>query len=122
MLKTIVFLFPNLTGHLNPTLQIAAEHKEVGDKVFYAGTFDVIPFTKKHGYDFYSLNSLPFATGFEDAIHEDKKEKWLESLLDRYSDKSYKQRKADINGLINELNPDLIFLECVLEFKHFALK
>lgn len=106
-----VFLFPNLTGHLNPTLQIAKEQSESGNKVYYASTMDMMPFAKKHGYEFYALNSLPFAMGMEDALHDTKKEKWLESLLDRYSDKSYRQRKADISRLVKELDPEVIFLD-----------
>jgi UDP:flavonoid glycosyltransferase YjiC (YdhE family) len=111
MTKTVVFLFPNLTGHLNPTLQIAKEYFSKGYKVIYASTMDVMPFAKKHSYDFYAMNSLAFGTGMEDAIHDSKKEKWLESLIDRHSDKSYKQRKLDIEKLILEVNPEWIFLD-----------
>jgi len=110
-METTVFLFPNLTGHLNPTLQIAKEHSQKGNKVYYASTIDVLPFSKKHGFEHYSLNSLPFATGMEDAIHDAKKEKWLESLIDRHTDKSYKERKKDIERLIKDLDPKWIFLD-----------
>jgi UDP:flavonoid glycosyltransferase YjiC (YdhE family) len=110
-MSNTVFLFPNLTGHLNPTLQIAKEQSESGNKVYYASSMDTMPFAKKHGYEFFAMNSLPFAIGMEDALHDTKKEKWLESLMDRHSGKSYKLRKADIERLVNELDPAVIFLD-----------
>jgi len=110
-MKTAVFLFTNLTGHLNPTIKLAQYHQKQGYQAYYCGLSDLLPFTHKHNFGFYLLNSLPFATGFDDILNDNQNEKWLESLLDRYTDKLYKLRKNDITRLVNELNPDLIFLD-----------
>jgi zeaxanthin glucosyltransferase len=110
-MKTAVFLFTNLTGHLNPTIKLAQYYEKQGYNAFYCGLPDLLPFTRKNNFKFYLLNSLPFATGFDDILHDKQNEKWLESLLDRHTDKLYKLRKKDIAKLVNELNPDLIFLD-----------
>lgn len=110
-MQTVIFLFPGLTGHLNPTAKIAQHYKSSGWSVFYCGTPDLMPFTQKQGFQFYALNSLPFASGFDDILHDKQKEKWLESLLDRHTDKLYNLRKANIENLVSDLNPDLIFLD-----------
>jgi UDP:flavonoid glycosyltransferase YjiC (YdhE family) len=104
-------LFTNLTGHLNPTIKLAKYYQNKGYRIYYCGLSDLLPFTHKHNFSFYLLNSLPFATGFDDILHDKQSEKWLESLFDRYTDKLYKLRKNDISRLVNELNPDLIFLD-----------
>jgi zeaxanthin glucosyltransferase len=110
-MKTAVFLFTNLTGHLNPTIKLAQYYQKQGYRTYYCGLSDLLTFTHKHNFSFYLLNSLPFATGFDEILHDKQSEKWLESLLDRHTDKLYKLRKKDITNLINELNPDLIFLD-----------
>jgi zeaxanthin glucosyltransferase len=110
-MQTVIFLAPGLTGHLNPTATLAKHYAGSGCSVFYCGTPDLMLFTQKQGFQFYALNSLPFASGFDDILHDSQKEKWLESLLDRHADKLYKLRKSAIEKLINDLNPDLIFLD-----------
>lgn len=110
-MQTAIFLFSNLTGHLNPTIKLADFYKKEGFNIFYCGLTDLIPFTQKHDFNHYALQSLTFASGFDDLLHENQNEKWLESLVDRYTDNLYKLRKNDLEKLINDLNPDLIFLD-----------
>jgi UDP:flavonoid glycosyltransferase YjiC (YdhE family) len=110
-MNNVVFLFPNLTGHLNPSLGTAREFESKGFTVYYASTPDTLPFARKHGFDFHPLNSLPFAVGMDDLLHQNKKEKWLESLIDRHTDKTYRQRKADLEKMMETLNPAWIFLD-----------
>lgn len=110
-MKTVAFLCQNLTGHLNPTVKLAQYYQKEGFEIFYGSTHDTLAFTQKNGFNFYPLNSLPFATGLEDILHENQQEKWLESLVDRHTDKLYNLRKKEIERLIEDLNPDLIFLD-----------
>ena len=110
-MKSVVFLFPNLAGHLNPTILLSREFQNRGFKVYYAGLIDLIPFTRANNFEFYPLNVLPFAIGFDSIVHHGKKEKWLESLLDRFSNKRFDQRKVQIEKLFQDINPDWIFLD-----------
>lgn len=110
-MKTVVFLCQNLAGHLNPTLLIAKEFQKRGFKVYYAGLVDLIQFTNTNCFEYYPLNSLPYAVGFDSIIHQGKREKWLESLIDRFSNKRFKHRKTEIEKLFQEINPDWIFLD-----------
>lgn len=110
-MKTVVFLCQNLVGHLNPTLLLAKEFQNRGFKVYYAGLVDLIHFTNTNGFEYYPLNSLPYAVGFESIIHHGKREKWLESLIDRFSNKRFKHRKTEIEMLFQEIDPDWIFLD-----------
>ncbi len=110
-MQTVLFLFPALMGHLNPTIKLAKHYVTEGFSVYYGGTPELVGFTQKHGFQFHAMNSISFALGLEDILHEDKKEKWLESLVDRHTNKLYKLRKKDIEGLIKTVNPDLIFLD-----------
>jgi UDP:flavonoid glycosyltransferase YjiC (YdhE family) len=119
-MKKVVFLFPNLAGHLNPSIQIAESYKRNDFCVYYACTSDIIPFVKKNGFEYYELNSVPFASSYDDVLNENKKEKWLEILIDRFSDKIYKQRKHDIEKMLVELEPECIFLD-EFNFSDFIL-
>lgn len=110
-MKTAIFLFPALTGHLNPTLKLAQFYKIEGYDVYYCGTHDMVRFAQKYDFQFHAMNSVPFAVGLEDILHQEKKGKWLESLVDRHSDKLYDLRKKEIENLIKTVNPDLIFLD-----------
>jgi len=110
-MKTAIFLFPALSGHLNPTVKLAQFYKKKGYDIYYCGSRDMLRFTHKNEFNFYSIDSLPFAVGFDDIVHENHEEKWLENLVDRYTDNLYNLRKKDIIRLVNELNPDLIFLD-----------
>lgn len=110
-MKTVIFLFPALTGHLNPTIKLAQFYKKEGYNVYYCGTHEMVGFTQKHSFEFHAMNSMAFALGFEDLLHDNKKEKWLEILVDRHSNKLYNLRKKEIENLIKTVNPDLIFLD-----------
>jgi UDP:flavonoid glycosyltransferase YjiC (YdhE family) len=92
-MQTVLFLFPALMGHLNPTIKLAKHYVTEGFSVYYGGTPELVGFTQKHGFQFHAMNSISFALGLEDILHEDKKEKWLESLVDRHTNKLYKLRK-----------------------------
>ena len=110
-MKTVVFLCQNLAGHLKPTILLAKEFQNRGFKVYYAGLVDLIHFTNTNCFEYYPLNSLPYAVGFDSIIHHGKREKWLESLIDRFSNKRYKHRKIEIEKLFQEIDPDWIFLD-----------
>lgn len=108
-MPNVIFLFPNVTGHINRVIKIAKGYQDEGNKVYFASTMDLLPFTKTHGFEHYPLNSLPFALGFEDHIH--KEQKYLESLLDRFKGTLLKTRRIDIQRMLAELNPSIIFLD-----------
>jgi zeaxanthin glucosyltransferase len=110
-MKTIIFLCQNLTGHLNPTIGFAKKYLAEGNSVYYGSTHDTIAFTQRHGFKLHPMNSIPFATGVDTLIHEKSKDSWLESLIDRFTDKHYKIRKKDLEEMLEELNPDIIFLD-----------
>ncbi len=110
-MKTVIFLCQNLTGHLNPTIGFAKKYLAEGNSVYYGSTHDTIAFTQKYGFKLHPMNSIPFATGVDTLIHEKSKDSWLESLIDRFTDKHYKIRKKDLEKMLEELNPDIIFLD-----------
>jgi zeaxanthin glucosyltransferase len=107
----IIFLCQNLTGHLNPTIGFAKKYIAEGNTVYYGSTHDTIAFTQKHGFKLHPMNSLPFATGIDTFLHEKSKDSWLESLIDRFTDKHYKIRKRDLEEMLEEINPDIIFID-----------
>lgn len=107
----IIFLCQNLTGHLNPTIGFAKKYLAEGNKVYYGSTPDTLAFTQKNGFKLHPMNSMPFATGVDSLIHESSKNSWLESLIDRFTDKYYKIRKKDLEEMLEEINPDIIFLD-----------
>lgn len=110
-MKTAVFLFPNLAGHLNPTIQIAKQMQKLELEVYYCGTIDLLAFSRKNGFKHYNLSSIPFASGMDGMIDGDRQDKWLESLVDRFTNRIYKTRKEDINRLVHSLKPDVVFLD-----------
>ncbi|PWJ59647.1 UDP:flavonoid glycosyltransferase YjiC (YdhE family) [Dyadobacter jejuensis] len=109
--KSVVFVFPNLAGHLNRTIKLAYEYQQKGYVAYYAGLHIMMPFVRKYNFEFYALSTLPFATGIEELIHEDKEERWLESLLDRFSGKLFHSRHQDLQRMLAELKPSIIFLD-----------
>ena len=54
-MQTAIFLFSNLTGHLNPTIKLADFYKKEGFNIFYCGLTDLIIFTQKHDFNHYSF-------------------------------------------------------------------
>jgi zeaxanthin glucosyltransferase len=119
-MKTVAFLFPTLTGHLNPTISIAKTLEQFGFEVYYCGMPDLASFTNKNGVKHYSLNSIPFAMGMDGMIDGERKDKWLESLVDRFTDRIYKSRKKDIENLVKNLKPDIVFFD-EFNFSDFML-
>jgi UDP:flavonoid glycosyltransferase YjiC (YdhE family) len=100
-MQTVLFLFPALMGHLNPTIKLAKHYVTEGFSVYYGGTPELVGFTQKHGFQFHAMNSISFALGLEDILHEDKKENgwkvWLIDIPINYISSEKRYRRSDKN-------------------------
>ena len=120
MTTNAVFIFPTLTGHLNRTIRLAKFLQKLGIVVYFAGDYNLRTFTVQHGFEFYLLNTLPFGIGTEYWLHKDKAEGWLESIIDRFTDKQFNLRKEDLAVMMKSLNPSHIFVD-VFYYSDFIL-
>ena len=112
-MQVALFLIPNLQGHLNPTSLLAKQLIKKSWHVCYVGNPEIAKFTVKHQFKLLLLLSSPFllsnnfdnTTGFR---------KWLYKLnfYWKKNDEDFNRRKNDLENLISQLHPELIFLDC----------
>ncbi|SFF09105.1 glycosyltransferase [Thermoflexibacter ruber] len=106
----------NSYSHLNAVFAIAKIIKNLdNDAVFISSKYN-----KNHienqGFTFKNLLSLPFAMSFEADLtqHEQKSSAYLDNLINRLSFRIYQDRKKKLEALIEEIKPNVIFLDSFL--------
>ena len=120
MQKNVVFIYSSAHGHLAKSLMISRFYQSKGYAVHYYifgknnvfETQTTVPITRMYARPFGINNET-----FSDASPPIQLSWWRE-LLTRHSGKHYRKRKAEIEQLIAEINPTLIFLDefCATDF------
>ncbi|UTA68758.1 glycosyltransferase [Emticicia sp. 21SJ11W-3] len=116
--RKAVFIMPMLFGHLNPTITMANALGKHGYKVFYAGSKQLVRFTLKNNFKLYLLETIAVNRYSLAPENKSRLSKWLVTMRNNYLEDAYHRRKADLKKLIEELNPDVVFLDefCSLDF------
>ena len=114
----IVFIMPMLFGHLNPTISFANVFIKQGHSVHYAGSKQLIRFTLKHNFKLFELQTLPVNKYTARPKDENAFKKWVSTIQNNELLNIYIERKADLKRLVDEINPNLVFLDefCFLDF------
>ena len=120
MQKNVVFIYSSAHGHLAKSLMISRFYQSKGYAVHYYifgknnlfETQTTVPITRMYARPFGINNET-----FSDASPPIQLSWWRE-LLTRHSGKHYRKRKAEIEQLIAETDPTLIFLDefCATDF------
>lgn len=111
-MKRIIILAYHGTGHFNACFGLAkalqAEHE-----VWFAGMEFFQKYVEAQGFYYYPLQTLPFGLGFETWVNKTAKSKhlYLHTLRDRWTNRLYKQRAAELAELLHALSPDIILID-----------
>ncbi|KAA9355161.1 glycosyltransferase family 1 protein [Larkinella humicola] len=110
---TALFFMVPAYGHLNLTFKLARQLQSDGYQIVYGylGKPELAQQIHRQGFAVHWLQSLPFGIGVEEATHKEKSESYLESLLDRFTDKTFRARSADLQRTVEALKPALIFVD-----------
>lgn len=109
----VVFLHYHGTGHINPCLPLAQILRHNLYDVHFAGVEFFHRYVTAQGFPHYVLKSVPFGLGFETWANtiDRKKNIYLATLRDRVTDKLYALRETSLVKMIQDLDPDVIFLD-----------
>ena len=102
------------SGHLNPSIKLAKYLKNKGYEVVFGGDENVLKFTKQYDFLFTKIISFPFGINLDSVLHKNSKERWLEGLIDRWTDRLYKTRETELVKIVKELRPTHIFIDAFL--------
>ena len=110
---TALFLMAPAYGHLNPSFRVASQLRASGYRVVYAcdGQLELLRHIAKQGFAINPVQSYPFGVGIDETLNADRAESYLETLLDRFTGQSRASRTADLQRLLTELRPSLIFID-----------
>ncbi len=110
---TALFLIPAAYGHLNRSFLVARQLKEQGYHVVYGylGPPEMAKLIYQQGFAVQWLQTYPFGVGMDEVINEQKQESYLETLIDRFTNRTFHERTADLNRLMSEVKPNLIVLD-----------
>lgn len=113
---TALFLVPSAQGHLNRSFLVARQLKDQGYQVVYGylGLPEMAKLIYQQGFAVQWLQSHPFGVGLDEVINEQKAESYLETLIDRFTNRTFHERTADLTRVIRELKPSLIVLDVFL--------
>ncbi len=109
---------PMLWGHLNPTITMAKTLAQQGYSVFYAGIKPLVRFTVKNNFRLYILDNAYVNKPHLNPENKSGLGKWLATTRHNYLEEAYQLRKADLKKLVEELNPEVVFLDefCFFDF------
>lgn len=109
----IVYLFYHGIGHINAFIGAAKTLQTNNYDMHFAGLEYFRREVQLQGFHFYSLNALPFGQGLEEwkNIQEKKDLPWLQGIMDRISDRLYKEREVALFWMLQELKPDILMID-----------
>ncbi len=110
-----------LYGHLNPTIKLAKNLLHQNFEVIYGGNHELLSFTKQQGFEYVPIFSIPLGINMEDLQHQSSKNRWLESLIDRWTGKLFTERKTELEKTVLQLRPTHIFIDAFLSTDFVAL-
>lgn len=112
-MQRVVFLIYHGMSHFNACFRMARLLKENYDVIF-AGFRFFQSHVKAQGFSYHSLKTVPFGLGFEhwvNATLEKKKNAYWHSLKDRWSNRLYHLRDAELHEMITALRPDYLLID-----------
>jgi len=101
-------------GHLNASFGLARILTQHNYAVVYALPFDMHAHVLQQGFECFSLSGLPFGINGEetlDYLAKNQRVKYFDSLIDRFYDTIYNNRKTAIERLMHQTKPDLVLLD-----------
>lgn len=122
MKPCVIFLMYHGQGHFNPCFRLAKILEQEYDVVF-AGYRYFQNYVKGQGFNYYPLSTVPFGLGFEPWMNaiEKKKNIYWSTLKDRWNDRLYNLRKAELYQLLNDKNPAYLFIDSAQSTDFIAL-
>lgn len=112
MKPCVVFLIYHGQGHFNPCFRLA-KILQAENEVVFAGYSYFKNYVEGQGFRYYALQTVPFGLGFEPWFNslEKKKNLYWHTLKDRWSDRLYTLRETELHRLLNEINPEYLFID-----------
>lgn len=111
-MKRIVFLIYHGLGHFNACFRVARVLQEKYE-VHFAGVEYFEKYVTDQGFRYYPLKTVPFGLGFEswfNTIHKSKFP-YLQTLRDRWTNRLYKLRYAELKKMMDHLLPETILID-----------
>ncbi len=114
MKQRVVFLSYHGFGHINACLKLARILEEKY-QVYFAGVKYFQNYVSSQGLSYYLLKSGPFGLGLETWVNtiENNKPVFFSSLRDRITDRLYKAREVNLYWMLEELKPDIVFIDAL---------
>lgn len=111
--KRVLFLCYHGYGHINPCFSVAGILASRGHEVTLATSAYFNGYVTRAGFRHYPLKTVPFGLGFETWTNAEKKLRfpYWPTLKDRAGDRLYHERETELIKLLNELGPDVVFLD-----------
>lgn len=113
---TALFLMAPAYGHLNRSFPVARQLRAEGYRIVYGhfGSPEMAQTIQQQGFGLHWMQSTPFGVGFDEMLHETKRESYLETLLDRLTNRTFHTRTAELTATIAALKPSLILVDAFL--------
>jgi UDP:flavonoid glycosyltransferase YjiC (YdhE family) len=111
-MPSIIFLTYHGIGHFNACFKIA-KILQIQYRVVFASFGSFKNYVEGQGFSFYPLNTVPFGLGFEQWQNSTEKKKniHIHSIKDRWTNRLYKLREAELNKLLEEVKPRFILID-----------
>lgn len=106
-LRTFLLLPFHGIGHYNALFGVARALQKT-HRVVFAGVGFFYQHVTSRGFEFRTLTSYPFGIGLETWVHETilrSKHPLWSNITDRWRDRLYHERKAELTKLLSELKP-----------------
>ncbi len=115
-MNTVLFMMDSALSHVNASLSFAKMLAQSGVPIIYTNAKHLEPYLTSFGFSFYEFSGMTFGIGFEKYWHKFNKspDSYLDNLIDRLSSRIYHDRKKKLETLIEEVKPDVIFLDSFL--------
>ena len=103
-------------GHLNRSFPVARQLQTEGYTIVYGhfGPQELAQSIRQQGFGLHWMQAVPFGVGLDELLHEGKRESYLETLLDRLTNRTFHARTAELTGAIATLKPALILLDAFM--------
>lgn len=111
-MQNVLFLVYHGMGHFNACFRMAKILQKDYNVVF-TGVAYFKDYLEGQGFMYYPLTTVPFGMDFERWVNEQKKSKhtYFDSLKDRWNDTLYNNREAEFHQLLEDIEPDYIFID-----------
>lgn len=111
-MQKIVFLIYHGRGHFNACFRLA-KILQAEYEVVFTGFVFFQNYVESQGFRFYALKTVPFGLGFEHWVNtiEKKKNIYWHSLQDRWNNRLYNLREADLRQMLEETQPDCLLID-----------